>query len=368
MKKKTPARLLAIIVTAFFLTTIYSSIAVAKIIKWRMVSTWPASFPLANIDKRFVKAVNEMSGGRFEIKLFSAGEAIPGLEVFDAVRSGSFQLSGEGPLYWGGKDPVFNVIGSSTMLLNWIDYWVWLYQGGGIDLLQKAYDKHGMVWFPMAMVPCESGFRTNKPIESLKDFKGLKIRASGKYQGEILRRLGASHVMLSGSELYQSLEKGTIDGTEFAAPGIDWAVGLGEVTKYWLTPAGWHQTGTPIGLMINKKAWSELPDDLKKIIEYAVMADFNMSTTEMEYQSFSATRKFIEKGVKVCRLSQEDLDKLQVMYNDILIEGAKENPAVAEILKSWFKFLKEGEKWKEVVAPFGYGRNIKNMPDVNVLK
>jgi len=231
--------------------------------------------------------------------------------------------------------------------------------------LKDAYERQGVVWFPHTIITAESGFRTNKPINKLEDFKGMKIRISGKWQGEVLRRLGASPVMLSGGEVYQALEKGVIDGLEYGPPALDWTLNLHEVTKYWLTPAGLHQTQTPFGVLINKKAWEGLPDDLKKIVEYAAMADTMFITTKLEYENTHAVKKFLDKGIIITRLPDKDIERFQEIYNEVLIEACKKNALLAEILRSQVKYLKDFAVWREMTSPLSFGRNMKNLPELD---
>ena len=148
---------------------------------------------------------------------------------------------------------------------------VWIYQGGGFEIYQEVYGKFGMVFLPTVVFPMESGIRSNKPINTLSDLKGMKIRAGGRVAGAILKELGAAHVMLAGGEVYQALEKGVIDAAEMSHPQTDWGLGLHEVTKYWCVP-NWINNGNILGVMINKKSWDSLPDNLKTSLKTAAMA------------------------------------------------------------------------------------------------
>jgi TRAP-type mannitol/chloroaromatic compound transport system substrate-binding protein len=129
---------------------------------------------------------------------------------------------------------------------------------------------------------------------------------SGKPQGMLLKDLHASHSALSGGEL-QALEKGVIDATEWATPAGDWDVGLQEVTKYWLTPAGWHQPASVYNIMINKKSWDSLPNHLKRIIKIAAEATWGWGFAYREYGDLQAAKKFIDYGTVITKLSNKDL-------------------------------------------------------------
>ena len=216
------------------------AMAQAKPIEWKMISTWTPAINLIEADKNFVKMVNELSGGRFKITLHPAPELVPPNQVFDAISKGNFPIGGEWPNYWAGKNTAFDLLGSYPMGLCQYDYINWYYHAGGRDIYNYMYGKYNMVYFMHFVTPMESGIRTNVPIKTLADYKGKKLRMSGKAQGYMLKKLGASQVMLAGAEIYQALQMKTIDGAEFNSDSCDWGMGFGEVTKFNIGP-GWHQ-------------------------------------------------------------------------------------------------------------------------------
>lgn len=367
MKRAVRFKHLSCFIAAVLLIGMGTSPAWSKTTRWRMGTTWTPAIALIEADRNFVKIVDELSGGDFKIKLYSAGELVPAFELFDSVSKGTLQAGGDWPNYWTGKNSAFDLLGSFPMGLTPIDYIVWIYQGGGLELYQEAYGKYGIYYLPHAVTPMESGVRSNKPINSLEDYKGLKVRMSGQTQGKMLQELGAAQTMLAGSEVYQALDKGVIDAAEFSSPVIDWGMGFAEVTKYWATP-GWHQPASLLGVMINKKVWDELPDHQKTILKYAAMANMIWSFSWMDYSCIDATQKFIDKGTQITRLSDADLDKVQKMSEKYLLETAKENPLYAKIAYSQYNFLKNIAQWRAIATPFTYGRNPNEFPNMEELK
>ncbi len=366
LKRKSLAVVFIFAFALIFETALFSSNAESKTIRWRMGTTWTPSIDLIQADRHFVKVVNELSGGDLKIKLFSAGELVPAFELFDAVATGTLQAGGDWPNYWSGKSRAFDALGSYPMGLTPIDYAVWIYQYGGLDYYQKVYGKHGIYYLPHAVTPMESGVRSNKAIKSLEDYKGLKIRMSGKTQGQLLEKLGAAQTMLSGGEIYQALEKGVIDAAEFSSPSNDWGMGFNEVTEYWATP-GWHQPASVLGVMINKEVWNELSEHQQSILKYAAMANFIWSYTYFEKGAVDATEKFMESGTKVNRLSDDELEEIQKMANKLTIETAKKAPLFAEVIYAQYEYLNKMSQWRGLAQPFTFGRNVK-MPDMDKLK
>jgi TRAP-type mannitol/chloroaromatic compound transport system substrate-binding protein len=343
-----------------------TAIAGEKVIRWKYTTTWTPAIQLIESDRHFVQLVNQLAAGKLKIKFFEGGSLVPPFQVFESVSKGTIQAGGDWPNYWAGKDTVFDLLGSYPYGLTPIDYMVWIYQGGGFDLYQEAYGKFGMVYLPHSVTPMESGVRGHKPIKSVADYKGLKIRMSGRTQGKILKDLGAAQTMLAGGEIYQALEKGVIDAGEFCSPSIDWGMGFQEVTEYWATP-GWHQPASLLGVMINKKTWDGLSDYLKNLLKTAAMANFVWGFTFYEYGSIDGTQKFLDKGIKITRLSDEDLAQLQKIANKHTLESCKANPLFAKVAYSQFKFLKDISQWRAIATPFTYGRN-PELPNLEAMK
>jgi len=367
MKKRTVLLSLLMVFTCFFIFGAFNPTLVeGQTIRWKYTTTWTPAIQLIEADRHFAKVVNELARGELNLKFFEGGSLVTPFELFGAVSEGTIEAGGDWPNYWAGKDTVFDLLGSYPFGLTPIDYMVWIYEGGGFDLYQEAYGKFGMVYLPHCCTPMESGVRGHKPINSIADYKGLKIRMSGRTQGKILKDIGAAQTMLAGGEIYQALEKGVIDAGEFCSPSIDWGMGFQEVTEYWASP-GWHQPASLLGVMINKKAWDKLPDHLKAALKTAAMANYAWSFSFFEYGSIEGTKNFLDKGIKITRLSDKDLAKLQEIANKHTLESCKENPLFAKVAYSQFKFLKDISQWRDIATPFTYGRN-PVLPDLDAMK
>jgi len=364
-KKKMYWGMLALILVSFFIVQV-APVNAADKVELKMSSVWSAGIQLIEIDRHFVKIVNDMGGGDFKIKFFDGGTMVPAFEILDTVSKGTLDMGGEWGGYWAGKDEVFNLIGSHPMGMTVYDYMTWVYQAGGFDLIQEAYGKYGLVALPFGAHGSESGIRGNKPINSLKDFKGMKIRMGGKLQGKVLKDLGAVQVNLAGSEVYQALEKGVIDASEYNIPTVDWNMGFQEITKYWASPA-WHAPAAIFNVIINKKAWDKLSPERKELLKSAAQANFLWSYTFMDYQNVAATKKFLDKGIKITTLSAADVAAIQKLVNKHTLDSCKENQLFAKVAYSQYKFMEDYSKWRSIAAPFSAGRNVVP-PDMNAIK
>jgi len=333
---------------------------------WTMTTTWPTSLELIEIDKHFVDLANKLTGDDLTIEFFEGGSLVPAGEVFGAVESNTVQAGADWPGYWAGRNSAFSPLATTASLFNAVDYVNWIEQWGGKELYNEIYGKFGMVYLPYGVTNNESGFRTNEQIVTLEDLKGKRLRLSGLEQGRLLEKLGGSQVSMAGGEIYQSLERGVIDGAEFSTPNVDFSGGFQQVTKYWATP-GWHQSASVFGVMINKGAWDALSDETREALEIAAQANLVWSLSFTEKRATEAYQQFIDAGIEINRYDDETLATVQEMANETIEETACENPDSAKVYLSQLEYLADYAKWRDASAPFNLGRT-PNGPDIEKIR
>ena len=324
---------------------------------WTMTTTWPASLELVEIDKKFVEIANALVPDEdLTIEFFEGGALVPAGEVFGAVESGTIQAGGDWPGYWAGRDAAFSPLSTTASLFNAVDYVNWIKGWGGAALYDEVYGKFGMVYLPYGVTNNESGFRTvSKPIKTTADLQGMRLRVSGLEQGKLLEKLGGSQVSMAGGEIYQSLERGVIDGAEFSTPNVDLSGGFDQVTKYWSTP-GWHQSSSVFGVMINKAAWDALTPETQEKLRVAADATMLWSLANTEKRATEAYGKFQEAGTEITRLDDATLENIQTLANETIVEVACANPTSAKVYASMLTYLQDYGKWRDASAPFNLGR------------
>lgn len=359
MKRKILTIMLVLLASAGF-----STILSARTMTWRMTSTWPPSISLIEADQAFVKAVNHLAKGKLNIKFFTGGTLVPSYEVFDAVAAGAVQAAGDWSNYWAGKNRAFDALGAYPMGLTPMDYFVWIYNGGGLELYQEVYGKFGIYYLVTGITPMECGIRSNKPIRSIADLKGMKIRMSGQTQGALLKDLGAAQIAMSGQEIYQAMQKGTIDGAEFSSPSSDWGMGFGEVSRYWAVP-GWHQPASVMGVMINMKIWNSLDKDLQETIKYAAKVATLEFMSKQYFDVIESTNKFKAKGIQIIKYPEADLETIEKLVNVRTENIAKTNPLFKKVIQSQMDFRKKFAQWRDMEGRFGFGFTPKTWPNLD---
>jgi TRAP-type mannitol/chloroaromatic compound transport system substrate-binding protein len=334
---------------------------------WTMTSTWPDSIALIEIDRNWVEMVNTIAGDDLQIEFRSGGTLMPGTQVFDGVETGGIDAAGDWPGYWAGTNSAFSPLATHTMLFNAVDYLNWIYRWGGFELYQDIYGQFGMVYLPYGVTNNESGFMGRTPITSLDDLDGMRLRLAGRDQGRVLEELGGSQVTLAGEEIYQAIERGVVDGAEFSTPGVDYQAGFADIVEHWMVP-GWHQSASVFGVMINQASWDALGEDTQEKLRIAAQANMAWSIAWSEQGSTEGTQNFLDAGVQINQLSDEELARIQDITNAVIVRGACENPDHAAVYHSQVSYLAEYATWRDISAPFNMSRTIDNLPSLEEIE
>jgi TRAP-type mannitol/chloroaromatic compound transport system substrate-binding protein len=323
-------------------------------VRWKMVMPWSKGLLFYDIAAHFCDSVRLASAGRLDIKPFSAGEMVPAMQCFDAVSKGSAQAGHDWPGYWKGKNEAFVAFASVPFGLDAEGYNIWLYEKGGLEMMQELYGKYNLVALPGGQCGQEMGLFSNKRATKMEDFKGMRVRTPGWYM-DILNELGASVSPLPGGEVYLALERGVIDAAEFSSPAINYPMGFDEITKYCIQP-GVHQPGIQCGLFFNKDAYDKLPEDLKWIIDICAKETQLWSYNWINGLNAEAIRKFKEK-IEIVKMDKETVVEFRKTTKKY-IDGLKEKyPDVKKVMDSQEAFLESYADWRDArsgVAPWPY--------------
>ena len=315
---------------------------------WRMVTTWPKNFlGLGTAAQNLTKNINEMSNGRLEIKVYAANELVPPYEVFNAVSRGTAEMGHGAAYYWKGIVPEAQFFASIPFGLHSTEMSAWLYYGGGQELWRELYKKYNLQPFACANTGVQMGGWFNKLIETMDDFKGLKLRMPG-LGGEVIRRAGAAVVSLPGGEIFQTMRSGGIDAAEWIGPYNDLAFGLYKAGKYYYWP-GWQEPGTILELLVNKEKYEELPKSLQTIVSNACQSAYTAVSAEFMRRNSSALQTLMKKHkVKLKRFPDPVLFKLYKLSNEVVKELAQKSKQAQKIHQSYMQFRKEYQIWNKI--------------------
>jgi len=309
--------------------------------EWRMVTTWPRNLPgLGTGAQYFADAVSKCSDGRLTVKLYASGEVVPAFESIDAVGSGTVELGHGAPYYWKGKAPAAQFVSNFPFGLTAQEYNGWYHYGGGATLCDEVYEGLGCKFLVCGNTGVQHPGWSRKEVNTLEDFKGLKMRMPG-IGAEVMQRLGATVVNLPGSEVGAALAAGTIDWVEWNNPYGEASMGFWRHAKYYYTP-GWHECGTVLETFINRDAWNGLPDDLKAIVTNCAYATNDVMLSEFQARSGPVLLQFVTKhGAEIRRLSDEQLAKIGETCGEVISELVEQDPLTKKVFESMNKFRTE---------------------------
>ncbi len=323
------------------------SATASKTYTWKLVTSWAPKFPvLGEGAEKFAQWVDSASAGRLRIKVYGAGELVPGLEVFNAVSAGTAEMGHSASYYWVGKVPSAALFASFPFGLNAQQFNAWYYGGGGKDLWEEAYAPHNVMPLLCGNTGVQMGGWFNKEIKSVADLKGLKMRIPG-WGGKVITKAGGSSVTLAAPEIYTSLERGVIDATEWIGPYHDYKLGLHKVAKYYYYP-GWHEPGTAFELLVNKKAFESLPSDLQEIVRTAAARANIWVLSEFEAQNNTYLQKLInEEKVQLKEFPKDVLVELKKLAKEVAEEETAKDAQAKKTYESLMAFKKNILEWNK---------------------
>jgi len=324
------------LITVLVILVIAVSFATAQTkIVWKSSGHGPASDPSQIFHDEVCKAITKATGGRLEIKPFVGGSIVPAYKELDAVNDNVLQMAYTCPMYNLDKWPAAGLISSrpgalpGEVLRSWFDY------AGGADLMNKMMAGYNVFTFPGALSPLpeEVFFHSKVKITKVSDLKGLRVRCMGD-GGEVMKKLGASVVIINGGDLYESMQRNVIDAFEYSTIASNWNMHFNEVAKYViLSPV--RAPSDPQVFFINKSAWEKLPEDLQVIVQEVVSSYTQKQHEYLIAESIKALDKFKAAGCEVYKLPKEVEDAVAKAADEFYTaKAAKEKPIFAEIYNS----------------------------------
>ncbi|MGY0193771.1 TRAP transporter substrate-binding protein [Leptothrix sp. BB-4] len=313
-------------------------------IRWRVASSFPKSLDtIYGGGEVFAKKVGEMTGGKFQVTVHAAGELMPAFGIVDGVQNGTVEAGHTVPYYYFGKDETFALGAAVPFGLNSRQMTSWMFEGNGLKLMRDFYAGFDIINFPCGNTGAQMAGWYRKPIKSMADVKGLKIRIGG-FSGKVIERMGAVPQNIPGGEIYQALEKGTIDAAEWIGPYDDQKLGFNKVAPHYAYPA-WWEGGPQIDLFVNRKAYEALTPEYKAIVEAAATYAHVDMQAKYDAKNPLALKQLVGNGTKLFRLPKDVMDGAFKASNDLYEEIAGKNPNWKKVYADFVKFRAEQNLW-----------------------
>ncbi|SET41247.1 TRAP transporter substrate-binding protein DctP [Marinobacter segnicrescens] len=306
---------------------------------WKVQSHWPgASSSYKDSLGRLKEQLEERSDGRLKLQLFEAGSLFKAQETFNAVSRGILEMGTISPSYASDKMTLAGIASGLPFAFRNVWEAAYFHQALGFEeMLREEAAQHGVYWATDKVYPTEMVVK--EPIESLEDFKSLKIRSSGALQ-KFLTEAGAAASYIPGGELYTALDSGIVDGAHWGAAQGAYSMALYEIAKYHVQPA-LNIAGTDV-IIVSQKAMDKLPADLQQLVKDVLQEQFWYRTNEYLYKERITLAKAIaEEGVEVNTLPQDVQDHLVQVGQAMWDEEGKRSDKAAEALSMLKSFLSD---------------------------
>jgi TRAP-type mannitol/chloroaromatic compound transport system substrate-binding protein len=313
-------------------------------VRWRLASSFPKSLDtIFGASEVFAKKVSEMTGGKFQITTHAAGELMPAFGVVDGVQNATVEIAHTAPYYFFGKDPVFALGCAIPFGLNSRQMTAWMVEGNGLKLMREFYKGYNIVNFPGGNTGAQMGGFFRKEVKSVADVKGLKFRIGG-FGGKVFERIGGVPQNIPGGEIYQALEKGTIDAAEWVGPYDDLKLGLYKVAPNYAYP-GWWEGGPQLDFFINTKAYEGLSAEYKAIVEAAAAYAHVDMQAKYDARNPAALKTLVGNGTKLFRFPKDMMEQAFKEAMALYSELSGTNPAWKKIYEDFAAFRRDANLW-----------------------
>ncbi len=315
-------------------------------IRVNLATSWPANFPIMGEGiERFAKRVETISQGSIKIKVHPKNILVPALGVFDAASMGAIDAYHSASYYYKGKNEAFNLFTGFPFGLTAVEMNSWLDFGGGIELWRELYEKYNLVPFKGGNTSIQMGGWFKKEISSLDDLKGLKMRIPG-LGGEVFSKLGVKPTLLPAGEIFVALERNMLDATEWLGPSLDLKMGFAKVAKYYYT--GWHEPGSMLSLVFNKKKFNKFSDEQKMMIEVASEEMNSYMASQFQYENSKSLREIEKLKVKISSFPDSIMKAAKQAMIEIAQEKSKKSEDFKRVWQSAYSFLEENRRWSDI--------------------
>ena len=311
----------------------------------KLATSWPAHFPIMGTGvEEFAQRVKDISGGSLEIKIYPKNVLIPALAVFDACSSGQIDAFHSGPYYWKGKNSAFSLYSGIPFGFTAEEINSWMLFGGGLELWREQYAKYNLYPFMGGNTNIQMGGWFRKPINSIEDMQGLKMRIPG-LGGEVFAKMGVNPILLPAGEIYTSLERGVIDATEWVGPALDIKMGFYKVAPYYYS--GWHEPGSILELTFNKYSWKKLGFEHQAMIEVASSEMNSNMIYKFHAENIQALQKLKSLDVTLLQYPSDVIKAGKVALKEVITELSAKNDDFKKVYGSIASYLELSREWSD---------------------
>ncbi len=314
-------------------------------VRWRIAASFPKSLDtIYGSGEMFAKTVKALSGGKFEVSVHAGGELMPAFGVVDAVQNGTVEMALTAPYYFTGKDPIFAFGCAVPFGLTARQMDSWMEHGGGRKLMDAFYANYNMKSLSAGNTGTQMGGWYRKEIKTVADLKGLKMRLGGGLFGDAMQKLGVVAQNMPAGDVYQALEKGTLDAVEFVGPYDDEKLGFNKVAPYYYYP-GWWEGGAELEFFVNTKAYAALTPEFQAIVDAASVVAARDMTAKYDAVNPIALKKLVGAKTQLKAFSKEIMDAGYKASMEVFAEHEAKSAEFKKIHQSMRAFQRDQLLW-----------------------
>ena len=314
-------------------------------VRWRLASSFPKSLDtIFGSAETFSRTVRALSGGRFEVSVHAAGELMPAFGVVDALQNGTIEMAQTAPYYFTGKDAIFAFGCAVPFGLTARQMDSWMEHGNGRKLMDAFYANYNIKSRSAGNTGTQMGGWFRKEIKTVADLKGLKMRLGGGLFGEAMAKLGVVAQNMPAGEVYQALEKGTLDATEFVGPYDDEKLGFNKVAPFYYYP-GWWEGGAELEFFINTKAYAALSPENQAIVDAATAVAARDMTAKYDAVNPGALKRLVAAKTQLKPFSKELMDAGYKASMEVFAAHEAKSPEFKKIHADMRAFQRDQLLW-----------------------
>ncbi len=331
------------------------SVRTRQRVTWRLASSFPRGLDaIWGSAEALGEITSELTGGNFNIRAYPAGEIVPGLQVMDAVQSGTAQVGHSVSYYYTGKNPALAFDSGVPFGMTARQQDAWRSQGGGDQVMGRIFSDFGIIHFPAGNTGGQMGGWFRREVNSTEDLRGLRMRIPG-LGGDVMDRMGVTVQVLAGGDIYPALERGAIDATEWVGPYDDLKLGFHRAADYYYYP-GWWEPCASMSYMVNRAAWDQLSSEYQAVFRVAAQTSARRMLETYDAKNPAALAELVEDHNVQLRPFSDDIMALARSASvEILEEYAAQDPAYREAYDHWRSFRDASFRWFRT-AELGFAR------------
>jgi len=314
-------------------------------VRWRLASSFPKSLDtIFGSAEMFAKTIKALSGGKFEVSVHAAGELMPAFGVVDGIQNGTVEMAQTAPYYFTGKDPIFAFGCAVPFGLTARQMDAWMEHGNGRKLMDEFYAQYNIKSRSSGNTGTQMGGWYRKEIKTVNDLKGLKMRMGGGLFGEAMQKLGVVAQNMPAGDVYQALEKGTLDATEFVGPYDDQKLGFNKVAPFYYYP-GWWEGGAELEFFINTKAYAALSPEYQAMVDVATAYAARDMTAKYDAFNPIALKKLVADKTQLKGFSKDIMDAGFKASMEVFAEHEAKSPEFKKIHQDMRAFQRDQLLW-----------------------